>query len=210
MSATISASSFVSLTVGFTVRPPRFAFVRVTSAGRSFRRIPARCSSSARTSTWVSKTSSTALIFASIAIWQWPTQSESKWIPSCVPLPDRANAFRLQALDRIPAHPARTRRVGRQVEAAEHAMREQAGGVEHLLELREGVRTDGRGEFPRPFPIDDHLARLEPTPEQVERCILEDDGAVVPRLPALRRQPRHEAVAVEQFHQEFSSGAQRP
>src|SRR2546426_608677 len=57
MSATISASSFVSLTVGFTVRPPRFAFVKVTSAGRSLRRIPARCSSSARTSTWVSNTS---------------------------------------------------------------------------------------------------------------------------------------------------------
>src|SRR2546422_444674 len=38
MSAIISASSFVSLTVGFTVSPPRFAFVSVTSAGRSFRR----------------------------------------------------------------------------------------------------------------------------------------------------------------------------
>src|SRR5256885_2131614 len=41
----------------FTRRPPRFAFVRVTSAGRSFSRIPADRSSSSRTSTWVSNTS---------------------------------------------------------------------------------------------------------------------------------------------------------
>src|SRR5207249_5492242 len=129
--------------------------------------------------------------------------------PFRMSLSSRAYYVRLQSIDRIHDHPPRTRRVRRQVEAAEHAMHEQAGGVEHLLELREGVRTDGRGEFPRPFPIDDHLARLEPTPEQVERGVLEDDGAVVPRLPALRRQPRHEAVAVEQLHQEFSPWPQR-
>src|SRR5690349_15805971 len=82
-------------------------------------------------------------------------------------------------------------------------MDEEAFGVEHLLELRERVRADGRGEFPRALPVDDHLARLEPAPEQVERCVLQDNRAVVPRLPGLRWQRRDQAVAVEQLHQEL-------
>src|SRR5436309_2416952 len=124
-------------------------------------------------------------------------------------LPNRANAFGFQALDRVQNHAPRPRRVRRQVEAAEHAMDEQASGVEHLLELREGVRADRRGEFPCPLPVDDHLAGLEPPPEQVERGILKDDGAVVPRLPTLRGQPRHEAVAVEQLHEELPPRPER-
>src|SRR5207245_4104072 len=86
---------------------------------------------------------------------------------------------------------------------------EQARIVEHLLQLREGVRADRRGEFPRPLPVDDHLASLESPPEEVERGVLEDDGPVVPRLPALRWQPRHEAVAAEQLHEELPPRPQR-
>src|SRR2546422_13695 len=257
MSATISESSFVSLTVGFTVSPPRFAFVNVTSAGRSFRRIPARCSSSARTSTWVSNTSiinrrrsqaraqPARLDRARLLFVLEPRQfrrqppvvmlgrlivrrlldlvldrldlfldghamrnragrtTKNLSTPALRRLPHGANAFGLQALDRVQDQPPGAGRVRRQVEAAEHAVDEQAGFVEHLLEFREGVRADRRGELPRPFPIDDYLAGLEPPPEQVERRVLEDDGPVVPRLPALRRQPRHEAVAVEQLHEEL-------
>src|SRR2546426_9631380 len=84
-------------------------------------------------------------------------------------LPHRANAFGLQALHRVQDQPPGAGRVRRQVEAAEHAVDEQARIVEHLLELREGVRADRRGEFSRPFPIDDYLAGLEPPPEQIER-----------------------------------------
>src|SRR5437879_2263530 len=68
-------------------------------------------------------------------------------------------------------------------------MDEQARRVEHFSELRQGVRTDRRGELPRSLPVDDYLAGLETPPEQVERCVLEDDGPVVARLPALRRRP---------------------
>src|SRR2546422_2428588 len=124
-------------------------------------------------------------------------------------LPHRANAFGLQALDRVQDQPPRAGRVRRQVEAAQHAVDEQAGFVEHLLELREGVRADGRREFPGPLLVDDDLTGLEPPPEQVERGILKDDGAVVPGLPTLRGQPRHEAVAVEQLHQELSPRPER-
>src|SRR2546426_4613088 len=84
-------------------------------------------------------------------------------------------------------------------------MDEQADPVEHLPELRQGVRTDRRGELPRSLPIDDHLAGLETPPEQVERRVLKDDRPVVARLPALRRHPPHEAVAIEQLHQELAA-----
>src|SRR3989475_2069813 len=84
-------------------------------------------------------------------------------------------------------------------------MDEQAGPVEHLSELRQGVRTDRGRELPRSLPIDDHLAGLETAPEKIERCVLQDDGPVVARLPALRRHPPHEAVAIEQFHQELAT-----
>src|SRR5206468_11850823 len=84
-----------------------------------------------------------------------------------------------------------------------------ASGVEHLLELCEGVRADGRRELPSPLLIDDDLTGLEPPPEQVERGILKDDGAVVPGLPTLRGQPRHEAVAVEQLHEELPPRPER-
>src|SRR2546428_12299025 len=84
-------------------------------------------------------------------------------------------------------------------------MDEKACCVEHLSELRQGVRADGRGELPRSLPVDDRLAGLETPPEQVERCVLEDDRPVVARLPALRRHPSHEAVAIEQFHQELAA-----
>src|SRR2546428_4610034 len=84
-------------------------------------------------------------------------------------------------------------------------MDEQADPVEHLPELRQGVRTDRRGELPRSPPVDDYLAGLETPPEQVERCVLKDDRPVVARLPALRRHPPHEAVAIEQFHQELAA-----
>src|SRR3989442_2865475 len=60
-------------------------------------------------------------------------------------------------------------------------MDEQADPVEHLPELRQGVRTDRRGELPRSLPIDDHLAGLKTPPEQVERCVLKDDCPVVAR-----------------------------
>src|SRR2546427_1536962 len=134
----------------------------------------------------------------------WESDEKSVFL-----LPNRANAFGFQALDRVQNHAPRPRRVRRQVEAAEHAMDEQASGVEHLLELREGVRADGRREFPGPLLVDDDLTGLEPPPEQVERGILKDDGAVVPGLPTLRGQPRHEAVAVEQLHQELSPRPER-
>src|SRR2546425_10583801 len=123
--------------------------------------------------------------------------------------PPRANACGLRALARGRATPPRGGRVRRQVEAAQHAVDKQAGFVEHLLELREGVRADGRREFPGPLLVDDDLTGLEPPPEQVERGILKDDGAVVPGLPSLRGQPRHEAVAVEQLHQELSPRPER-
>src|SRR5436309_15989323 len=125
----------------------------------------------------------------------WESDEKSVFL-----LPHRANAFGLQALDRVQNHAPRPRRVRRQVEAAEHAVDEQAGFVEHLLELREGVRADGRREFPSPLLLDDDLTGLEPPPEQVERGILKDDGAVVPRLPTLRGQARHDTVAVDQLH----------
>src|SRR2546427_614299 len=89
-------------------------------------------------------------------------------------------------------------------------MDEKACCVEHLSELRQGVRADGRGELPRSLPVDDHLAGLETPPEQVERCVLEDDRAVVARLPALRRHPPHEAVAIEQFHQKLATRPEGP
>src|SRR5437667_11414113 len=89
-------------------------------------------------------------------------------------------------------------------------MDEQARRVEHFSELRQGVRTDRRGELPRSLPVDDYLAGLETPPEQVERCVLEDDGPVVARLPALRRHPPHEAVAIEQFHQKLATRPEGP
>src|SRR5438445_10845151 len=89
-------------------------------------------------------------------------------------------------------------------------MDEKACCVEHLSELRQGVRTDGRGELPRSLPVDDHLAGLEPPPEQVERWVLEDDRAVVARLPALPRHPPHEGVAIEQFHHELAARPEGP
>src|SRR5256885_9209018 len=134
----------------------------------------------------------------------WESDEKSVFL-----LPNRANAFGLQALDRVQDERRRAGRVRRQVEAAEHAMDEQASGVEHLLELREGVRADGRREFPSPLLVDDDLTGLEPPPEQVERGILKDDGAVVPGLPTLRGQPRHEAVAVEQLHEELPPRPER-
>src|SRR2546425_13305566 len=84
-------------------------------------------------------------------------------------------------------------------------MDEQADPVEHLPELRQGVRTDRGGELPRSLPIDDHLAGLKTPPEQVERCVLKDDCPVVARLPALRRRTPYEAVAIGQPHQELAA-----
>src|SRR5436309_1496304 len=134
----------------------------------------------------------------------WESDEKSVFL-----LPHRANAFGLQALDRVQDQPPRAGRVRRQVEAAQHAVHEQAGFVEHLLELREGVRADRRREFPGPLLVDDDLTGLEPPPEQVERGILKDDSAVVPGLPTLRGQPRHEAVAVEQLHEELPPRPER-
>jgi len=62
MSAIVSTSMDLSFTVGFTVRPPRFAFEITTSAGFWFRRMFARYSSSSRTCTFVSKTSTIRMI----------------------------------------------------------------------------------------------------------------------------------------------------
>src|SRR2546428_13296679 len=157
---------------------------------------------------WIS--SSTALICSSMAMrCETERVGPLKTFQRAALLPHCADAFRLQTLDGVQDQPPGTSRVRRQVEAAQHAVDEQAGFVEHLLEFREGVRADGRGEFPRLFPVDDHLAGLEPPPEQIKRRILEDDGPVVPRLPALRRQPCHEAVAVEQLHEELSPRPKR-
>src|SRR5207245_11005753 len=118
-----------------------------------------------------------------------------KKIPSRIRLPDRANALGFQALDRVQDHAPGARRVRRQVEASEDAVDEEAFGIEHFLELGERVRTHGRGELPRALPVDDHLARLEPAPEQIERCVLKDDRPVVQSLPSLSWQPRDEAIA---------------
>src|SRR2546425_3203911 len=120
-------------------------------------------------------------------------------------LPHGADAFGLEAFDRIQDHPPRPTRVRRQVQAAEYSMDEKACRVEHLSEFRQGVRTDRGGELPRSLPIDDHLAGLKTPPEQVERCVLKDDCPVVARLPALRRHPPYEAVAIEQLHQELAA-----
>src|SRR5438132_12248239 len=129
---------------------------------------------------WIS--SSTALICSSIGmrgeserVGPLKTFQRRRFAGS--PLPDGANAFGLQALDRVQDQPPGAGRVRRQVEAAQHAVHEQAGFVEHLLELREGVRADGRREFPGPLLVDDDLTGLAPPPEQVERGILKDDGA---------------------------------
>src|SRR2546428_8340741 len=70
------------------------------------------------------------------------------------PLPDGANALGLQAFDGVQDQPPGAGRVRRQVEAAEHAMDEQAGVVEHLLQFREGVRADGRGALSRHVPVE--------------------------------------------------------
>src|SRR2546428_13948162 len=95
-------------------------------------------------------------------------------------IPDGANAFRLQAFDRVQDQAPGAGRVRGQVEAAEHAVDEQAHIVEHLLEFREGGRADRCGEFPRPLPVDDYLAGPGSAPEEGERNVLHDYRPVVP------------------------------
>src|SRR2546427_12702784 len=69
----------------------------------------------------------------------WESDEKSVFL-----LPNRANAFGFQALDRVQNHAPRPRRVRRQAEAAQHAPHEQASAVQQLLDLREAVRASDR------------------------------------------------------------------
>src|SRR3972149_1744858 len=116
-------------------------------------------------------------------------------------LPRGPDAFRLHALHRVQDHAPRPSVVGGQVEAAEHAVHEQALRIEEVPQLREGIRPHGRRVFVSPLAVDHDLTRLETTVQEIEGAVLEDSsfdllhGRFETRQVVIDRKGRHEYAA---------------